>query len=147
MASVLEPEEHAPSQSVAQRAGPLWPVAQRFASRIALAGSASPHERLRALARALERFGDAGGVSEDELIEGAGALLGVLLVEHCRGAHQSREGKHRVQLGAHGFFDPFAAIERSLDSDDPRATLARAVREAEAEERGEGPLARVVKEL
>jgi uncharacterized protein YtpQ (UPF0354 family) len=149
-------ETDARSESIAEGAGPknlrarcgaLWPVAERFSSRLALSDGATPAERLRALARAIERFADEPGHGEDELIEGAGALLGVLLVEHCRGAHQSRDGQHRVQLGAHGFFDPFAAVARSLDSDDPRAVLARAIREAEAEERGEGPVSRVVKDL
>jgi uncharacterized protein YtpQ (UPF0354 family) len=59
-------------------------------------------------------------------------------------AHVSARGQHRVRLGAHGFFDPFAAVDRALDARDVRRALAREIENAEAEARAEGPISRVV---
>ncbi len=67
-----------------------------------------------------------------------------MLLDHLgEGRHVERDGVHRVSLGANGWFDPFSAIEEALHADRPRADLARAVRRAEAEARGDGPIARV----
>lgn len=82
---------------------------------------------------------------ERAFVEGAGALLGVILIAHVGDAsHASRGVMHRVRLRKHGFFDPFAAVDRALDADNVRATLASEVSRAEAEAEGHGPIARVV---
>jgi hypothetical protein len=90
-------------------------------------------------------------VSEDEervFVEGAGALLGLLLIDHAvDAAHVARGGVHRVRLGAHGYFDPFSAMDRVLDAPSPRQELMRQLELAEAERRGEGPIARVVRQF
>ncbi|MFT3921406.1 MAG: DUF1444 family protein [Myxococcales bacterium] len=91
---------------------------------------------------ALEHVND-----EDErrFIEGSGALLGLLLIDHVgEGAHVARGTVHRVRLGQHGFFDPFAAIDRVLDAPSPKQELMRQVSMAEAEAGGRGPISRVV---
>lgn len=87
---------------------------------------------------------------EDErrFVEGAGALLALLLIEHVGDAcHAVRGARHRVRLGRYGFFDPFAAIDRALDAHNVRAELARQVALAEAEARAEGPISRVARAL
>lgn len=134
------------------RCGALVPAAIAFVEKHAPGEAAAfPRGRdgLARLARALDEWLD-GGVDDDDerVVEGAGALLGLLIVDHVgAGAHEQRDGVHRLRLGAHGFFDPFGAIDAALDADDPRACLAARVREAEAEARGEGPIARVVAAL
>jgi uncharacterized protein YtpQ (UPF0354 family) len=146
--------ERLATESLEKRAGALWPVSQRFSSewlRNLSERQVAPTERLRTLYAALESFLDRDEVSpiaEHGFVEGAGAFLGVILIDHFAGAvHRTRAGKHRVQLGAHGYFDPFAAIERALEAEDPRATLTSELHEAEAEYRSEGPISRVVRVL
>lgn len=89
--------------------------------------------------------------SEDEdsrFLEGGGALLGLLLIEHVgNGSHKQRGTQHRVQLGAYGFFDPFAALDQVLDAKSPKQELMRQVSLAEAEARSEGPVSRVVRQF
>lgn len=88
------------------------------------------------------------GVKEAEdraFVEQAGALLGLLLVDHIGdGALVSCDGAHRVRVGARGFVDPFAIIDGVLDADDPRRALAAAIAQAEAEAHDRGPLSRVM---
>lgn len=141
------------TQSVPERAGVLWSVAERFTQRMALAPllAAPPAEQLRMLVRSVERFLSrdlATPAEEHDFVEGAGALLGVILIAHFRRArHRASGASHRLELGEYGYFDPFAAIESALQSDEPRVLLAREVARAEAEHRSEGPLSRVVKSL
>jgi len=127
-------------------AGPLRTAAQTFAEDL----PAGP-EGLRFLVERIESYCEREEPSADEdraFVEGAGAALGLLLIAHVgEGAHAQRDGNHRVRLGPFGFFDPFGAIEEILDADDPRAALADAVRGAEAEARGDGPLSRIVTRL
>lgn len=86
--------------------------------------------------------------AEHALVEGCGALLGLLLIDHLQtGRHIEHEGAHRVRLGRFGDFDPFAAVEQALDAEDLRASLAGHVARAEAEAREEGPLSRVLAAL
>ena len=105
-------------------------------------------EGMKALARALDAWcevEDPGDEADRAFVEGAGALLGLLLIAHIGdGAHVERGGKHLVRLGPRGWFDPFAAIEEALDAEDPRAALAARVRRAEAEARDRGPTSRVL---
>lgn len=141
---------------VRQRAGALASAAERFveqhwpASGPAYRGG---REGLAGLCKRLDRFAhlherEVDDEGERRFVEGAGALLGVLLIEHVRdAAYVSERGVHRVRLGQHGFFDPFAAIERALDADDIRRELARAVEQAEAEAAARGPLSRVASAL
>lgn len=83
-----------------------------------------------------------------EFVAGAGAYLGVLLLDHLQdGAHVASSGEHRLRLGKHGFFDPFAAVAKALDASDTPRALLEAIRCAEAEAQGCGPTARVMKAL
>jgi uncharacterized protein YtpQ (UPF0354 family) len=90
-------------------------------------------------------------VNEEEerrFIEGAGALLGLLLLGHVgEGAHVARGTVHRIRLGKYGFFDPFAAIDRTLDAASPKQELMHQVSLAESEAAGTGPISRVVKQF
>ena len=115
------------NERLLERGGALSSVAQRFLNerlgeRVATfrGGSAGIvflcEEVLRFLA--LEQVSD----EEERLfIEGAGALLGLLLIDHVEdAAHVARGAVHRVRLGKYGFFDPFAAIDRVLDAPSPK---------------------------
>ncbi len=89
---------------------------------------------------------EASEEDDRRFIEGGGALLGLLLIEHVGDAgHEHRGTTHRVRLGAHGFFDPFSALDQVLDAPSPKAELMRQVSLAEAEARGEGPISRVAR--
>jgi hypothetical protein len=98
-----------------------------------------------ALARAIERHVRGADVDADDerlFVELSGAYLGVLLcdaLEHAR--HTVRGGRHGLQLGQHGFFDPFAAVERALSAEDVRGCLAEHVARAEAEASGDARVA------
>jgi len=132
---------------VAEQAGPLTSVAQRFAQHHGLPLDSSTEDTLLGLARTIER-----DESDDEraMVEGAGALLGVILIAHFDGRHRNRGAKHRCQLGTvapHITFDPFAAIERVIDADNIRHELAHQVQLAETEVRHQGPVSRVITEL
>jgi uncharacterized protein YtpQ (UPF0354 family) len=89
-----------------------------------------------------------GAAQEHRFIEGAGALFGAILLDYFPNARHVAQGSlHRLKLGAHGFFDPFAAVEQALDAVSCQEALADAVAVAEAEARGTGPISRVVAEL
>ncbi|MFW5875408.1 MAG: hypothetical protein ACOCXM_01600 [Myxococcota bacterium] len=125
------------------RAGPLAAAARAFDRQH------GPFDRGRAGLRRLAAVLDAAALdTEDEdrrFVEGAGALLALLLLDHLQeGAHCERDGHHRVRLGRRGTLDPFAAVEAILDAENVHRELARWVREAEDEARGDGPVARVV---
>jgi uncharacterized protein YtpQ (UPF0354 family) len=128
---------------IAHRAGPLAGAAGAL-------GRELPRgtDGIRRLADAVEAFAARADATEDDdraFVESAAAALALLLIDHAGdGAHAAQDGVHRVRLGPHGFFDPFAAIDEALDADRPRASLAASVARAEAEARGEGPIARVV---
>lgn len=81
------------------------------------------------------------GSGDDAFVEGAGACLGLLLAHAFRGETRAREGQHRVLVGELGTIDPFELVARALEADDPREAFARALEAAEAEARGEGPIA------
>ncbi len=82
---------------------------------------------------------------DQRFIDGAGAMLALLLLHHIgTGEHRQRGTEHRVALGRFGFFDPFAAIHGALDAPDPVAHLRGQLEQAEAEARGEGTYSRVV---
>ena len=102
---------------------------------------------VRWLADLLEDFvdRDSNDAQDDRFVEGAGAFLGLLLIEHLGGRTQEREGFHRVQLGQFGWFDPFGAIQEALDADDPRKCLSEYLSIAEREARAKGPVSRVVR--
>jgi hypothetical protein len=122
--------------------GPLGPVAERFLVR-ELGEKARSFPRgatgLAWLARVIDEYAERELDPREEaaFIEGAGALLALLLLDHIGdGAHVSRDGVHRIRVGPRGFFDPFAAIEAALDADAARPVLVREVARAEAEARG-----------
>ena len=85
---------------------------------------------------------------EHKFVEGAGAYLGLLLLDHLPAAsHVANSGEHRLRVGRHGFFDPFAAVAHALEAADAPRALIDAVKRAEAEAEGSGPTARVVSEV
>ena len=102
---------------------------------------------IRWLATQLEEFvdQDTDGGDDDRFVEGAGALLGLLLIEHLGGRTRERDGCHRVQLGRFGWFDPFGTIQEVLDAEDPRGCLSEYLSVAEREADENGPVSRVVR--
>ncbi len=124
--------------------GELVAAAQRFAPSPFPRGA----EGVRALAAHLSTHLDdehADDAEDRAFVEGAGALLGLLLVDHAgSGALVVKEGRARVRLSERGFVDPFAIMEGCLDADRPREALRRAIALAESESRGKGPFSRVL---
>jgi len=102
---------------------------------------------IRWLAAQLEDFvdRDTDGGDDDRFVEGAGAVLGLLLIEHLGGRTRERDGCHRVQLGRFGWFDPFWTIQEVLDAEDPRGCLSEYLSVAEREADENGPVSRVVR--
>jgi hypothetical protein len=100
------------------------------------------------LARRVSAFVYETEVDDEEerrFVEGAGALLGLLLIARSpTGCHRQRGTRHLVQLSPHGYFDPFRAVDAALSASSVRATLIRAVADAEAEIAGSGPMSRMV---
>ena len=127
--------------------GRLVPAARDFvdSQRPPSPGTGAPG--IRWLAAQLEDFadGDSDGADDDRFVEGAGALLGLLLIDHLGGRTREREGCHRVQLGRFGWFDPFLAIQGVLDAEEPRRCLSEYLSVAEQEAAQNGPVSRVVR--
>jgi hypothetical protein len=126
-----------------ERPGPLREAAERlFSDEVAPRGAAG----LAWLIRRIDLHSQDERVtpaSEAAFIESAGALLGLLLVEHVReGEHACRDGLHRVRLGRGGFVDPFGAIEAALGAESVRKTIIEFVAHAEAEARSEAGVGR-----
>lgn len=95
-------------------------------------------EGLRSLAAALDAWAELEeeptSADDERFVEGAGALLACIVLDHFpSGAHAAKEGAHRVRIGAHGFFDPFRAIESALEGPTARVVLARELARAEDE--------------
>ena len=88
---------------------------------------------------------DTEGGDDDRFVEGAGAVLGLLLIDHLGGRTRERDGCHRVQLGRFGWFDPFGTIQEALDAEDPRRCLSEYLLIAEREAAENGPVSRVVR--
>ncbi len=129
------------------RAGSLAAPARAFAAR---RGGTLPRsvEAIRAIADAVDDLAhdpDASDEDDHALVQEAGALLGLVLVERFGGRHAKRDDEHRVLLGPYGCFDPFAAIDAALDALDPADKLRERIRLAEGEGRGTGPIARVLR--
>lgn len=132
-------------------AAPLVDAAERFALRFDPSAGRDLEAGvvgIRHLARVIDRFVYSEQSSDEEeraFIEGAGAMLGLLLLEHVgHGGFEKRDGVARVRLGGRGFFDPFAAIDRILDAEQPRKALSDEITLAELEATDRGPLSRVV---
>jgi len=127
--------------------GPLVPAARHFvdSQRPPSPGTGAPG--IRWLAAQLEDFvdRDSDGADDDRFVEGAGALLGLLLIDHLGGRTREREGCHRVQLGRFGWFDPFGAVQEVLDAEEPRSCLSEYLSVAEQEAAQNGPVSRVVR--
>lgn len=142
-------------EAIGARAGPLVPAALRFLAEHP--GAPPPPlprgaEALRRLAHAIdawaEREDEPGSTEEEAFVEGAGALLGCILLDHFpAGLHAAREGAHRVRLGQNGFFDPFRAVEGALEGPDARAVLVAEVACAEAEAASRAGVGRAVRVL
>jgi hypothetical protein len=142
------------TESLRLRAGLLAPAAERFLR--GWLGADAPAFRggargLIMLCDHMEHWLGLEHVDEEgerAFVEGAGALLGLLLIDHVGdAAHASRGGIHRLRLGQRGFFDPFAAVDRALDAKSVRGELAQQVALAEAEASDRGPISRVVTAL
>jgi len=131
-----------------ERGGAFPEVAQRFCAwRRAPEPLPRGAEAVRWLADAIDAFAHDTKASDDDdarFVEGAGAFLGALLVDRLGASHVARRGEHRVLLGSNGFFDPFGAIDAILDAESTDEELRARLQAAEAEARGEGPIARVV---
>jgi len=137
--------------ALASRSGPLLHAATLFAAAEGLEsdpprGVAGLGELSRLIRRARMRLH-----SDDdarEFLEGAGAYLAILLLDHWQNAsHTSHAGAHRLRLGECGTFDPFAAVAHALDADDTQRTLLAELKRAEDEARGASPTARAIAEL
>ena len=129
--------------ALGDRAGPLAHAALRFAD-----PAPRGAEAIAAVADAIDALAhdpDAPEHTDATLIETAGALFGLVLLDRYPGRHVQRDRDHRIQLGAYGSFDPFAAIDRALDAEDPIASFRESVGMAESEAHGTGPVARVVR--
>jgi hypothetical protein len=143
--------------AVASRSGPLHTAATQFAVIHGLetdpprgVGGLCALSRLISDARADLDHSDAedSESEEREFVAGAGAYLGLLLLDHLpSGAHVAHSGEHRLRLSAHGFFDPFAAVASALNAHDAPRALLEAIQRAEAEAAGSGPTARVAATL
>ncbi len=133
--------------SLEEIGGPLVPAARVFLDSERPGPTAAGAEGVRWLATKLEDFTDrdTDSAEDDRFVEGAGALLGLLLIDHLGGRPQQRDGRHRVQLGRFGWFDPFGAIQDVLDAEDPRASFAESLRIAEREADDCGPVSRVIR--
>lgn len=122
--------------------GPLRPAAERFLSREGAAPDLGRGASALAwLARAIDRFAerDASPQEESSFVEGAGALLAAILIDHAgEGGHVARDGVHRIRIGPRGFLDPFSAIESAIEADRARDALIRVAEIAELEARGQG---------
>jgi uncharacterized protein YtpQ (UPF0354 family) len=127
--------------------GRLVPAARVFVDSEHPSSPGAGASGIRWLAAQLEDFvdRDTDDGQDDRFVEGAGSLLGLLLIQHLGGQAREREGCHRVQLGRFGWFDPFAAIQDALDAEDPRACLSDYLSVAEREAKAEGPVSRVVR--
>ena len=127
--------------------GRLVPAARAFvdSQHPPLPGTGAPG--IRWLAAQLEDFvdRDTDGGDDDRFVEGAGALLGLLLIDHLGGRTRERDGSHRVQLGRFGWFDPFGTIQEALDAEDPRECLSEYLSVAEREADENGPVSWVVR--
>lgn len=144
--------------AIASRSGPLHTAATQFAVVHGLeadpprgVGGLCTLSKLISDARAdladADHTGDVDEVEAEErqFVAGAGAYLGLLLLDHLpSGAHVAHGGEHRLRLSAHGFFDPFAAVADALSARDAPRSLLAAIQRAEAEAAGSGPTARVV---
>ena len=134
--------------AIRERGGPFVEAARAFWAWRGEGELPRGEEAIAFLADQVDLFAhetDAADEDDDRFLEGAGALLGLVLADVLGGRHVVRERAHRVLLGDHGFFDPFAAIDDALDADEPCDALAERIRQAEAEARGEGPVGRVVR--
>jgi uncharacterized protein YtpQ (UPF0354 family) len=102
---------------------------------------------IRWLASQLEAFvdQDSNDADDDRFVEGAGAVLGLLLIDHLGGRTREKDGCHRVQLGRFGWFDPFGTVQDALDAEDPRGCLSDYLSVAEREAAEDGPVSRVVR--
>lgn len=104
-------------------------------------------EGLIALCAAIDGFAAEGDPADDDtFLEGAGALLSVVVIASHPGSarHIERAGVHRLMLGEHGCCDPFAAISRALEGEvRARKILTEELSRWEAEMMGAGPIARL----
>lgn len=136
--------------AIASRSGPLHTAATQFARSHGIEADpprgVSGLQKLSGLIACARQANDE--VNERDFVAGAGAYFGLILLDHFpSGSHASDAGEHRLRLGTHGFFDPFAAVEAALGAQDTPRALIDALKRAEAEANGESPTARAVNAL
>jgi hypothetical protein len=124
------------------RCGPLTDGASIFATQLGVerdppTGAAG----LVVLAHAIKRQrGSQADEDERLFVELAGSYLALVLCDSLgRGEHAQNEGRHGLRFGQRDFFDPFAAIERTLEAPNVPKSLAHEVALAEALAKGEQP--------
>ena len=126
-------------ETLQMRGGPFVPAAKRFINVFGATPIPQGRDGITQLARWIDDFGQEEiayklQIEDDSFIEGAGSLLGLLLIQrYDRAHHQLDDGTHLVQLNRDALFNPFFAVEEALDSDEPYRALANHLRSAEAE--------------
>lgn len=127
-------------------AGPLLAAAMDFAHWRGPVAFPDGRAGIRRLGNLVDDAAFDDTMSDDDdtrFVQGAGAMLALLLISHVgRGRHRVRDGRHAIELGEFGFFDPFDAVDAVLDAERPSAELAQRIMVAEAEAAGEGAYAK-----
>jgi hypothetical protein len=121
--------------------------ARRFVTRFMDGSLPLGVEGLIALCAAIDGFAADGDPADDDaFLEGAGALLSVIVIaaHPGRARHIERAGVHRLMLGEHGCCDPFASISRALEGEvRARKCLTAELGRCESEIMGFGAMARM----
>ena len=125
--------------ALSDRGGPFLPAAKQLLDALGCADLSAGQEGIAQLARWIDDFACeeiAKGIDEGTFVDGAGALLGLLLIErYDRARYEQDQGAHLVRLNHNAFFNPFFAVDEAIDAEDAFATLASHIRAAELESR------------
>lgn len=133
---------------MAARCGPLTEAAKRFTAAQGLLPD--PPRGVVALTGLLQAIDHHPDTTEPDeaFLEQAGAFLALVVAEQLGEAcHVSDGGRHGLQLGSFGYFDPFGTLEDVMASGDRGRALVQAIAAAEAEASGRGQMASLVARL